>query len=115
VQFGGIVGKRELAELLRTSRLFVLSSDWEGTPKALLEALACGTPAVVTDVGECALLVQGAGRVASNHSSEALADAILSVLGSDVWESYSRQAVANAMLYSWPQVIKKVYEVYLAL
>ena len=115
VQFGGIVGKQELAELLRMSQLFVLSSDWEGTPKALLEALASGTPAVVTDVGECARLVQGAGRVAVDPSPEAIADAILSLLGSDMWESCSRQAVANAMLYSWPQVVKRVHEAYLTL
>ena len=112
VCFLGVVGREEVASLLGVSKLFVMSSDWEGTPKALLEALACGTPAVVTDVGECARLVQGAGRVAVNHSPEAIADAILSVLGSDMWESFSRQAVANATAYSWPQVTKKVHEVY---
>lgn len=34
---------------LRRSDLFVLSSDYEGLPAAVLEALACGVPIVTTD------------------------------------------------------------------
>ena len=34
---------------LRRSNLFVLSSDYEGLPAAVLEALACGVPVVTTD------------------------------------------------------------------
>jgi glycosyltransferase involved in cell wall biosynthesis len=39
------------ARYLKASDVFVLSSSYEGLPLAVLEALACGVPQVVTDVG----------------------------------------------------------------
>lgn len=46
-----IATRHEIAELLRTSDLFVLSSISEGMPVSLLEALATGIPACTTQCG----------------------------------------------------------------
>ena len=44
--------------LLRGASLFVMTSRFEGTPNALLEAMACGLPAVVSNAspGPCELI-----------------------------------------------------------
>ena len=48
VEFRGTVDHVILPELLNRSEAFVLPSRYEGTPKALLEAMACGVPVIAT-------------------------------------------------------------------
>lgn len=44
----------DVVSWLRQSSLFALSSDYEGLPAAVLEALACGVPVVTTDCFDAA-------------------------------------------------------------
>ena len=46
----GIVHNSELPSLINQARVFILPSHWEGHPKALIEAMACGIPIVGTNV-----------------------------------------------------------------
>jgi glycosyltransferase involved in cell wall biosynthesis len=50
VTFAGVVANDELPELIRRSGVFVLASRHEGSPKALLEAMACGAAVVGSDI-----------------------------------------------------------------
>lgn len=50
IEFPGTVPQERLPELLRASSIFVLPSKAEGHPKALLEAMACGLPCVISDL-----------------------------------------------------------------
>jgi glycosyltransferase involved in cell wall biosynthesis len=54
-----LAGEREDIEgALAGADLFWLTSDWEGLPNAVIEALASGLPVVATDVGGTAELVR---------------------------------------------------------
>lgn len=81
-----ITGLREdIPPLLRSFDLFVLSSRHEGMPMALLEAMACGRPALSTDVGDIARLNgadAGGGRVVlvPPENTGALAEAMEALL-----------------------------------
>jgi len=60
--------------------LLVNSSYSEGLANCVAEALACGTPCVVTDVGDSARLVGDPRRVVGPGRAGALADAVLAAL-----------------------------------
>ncbi len=49
VVFAGF--REDIPELMNLVDIATLSSDWEGLPMTILEAMACGKPVVVTDVG----------------------------------------------------------------
>lgn len=70
----------------RQAQLFVLASRSEGSPNALLEALAAGTPIVSTDCeyGPRELLADGRrGRLVPVQDAKALADAIAAVIADE--------------------------------
>ena len=49
VEFKGTVA--DLAPVYQQADILVLTSDWEGTPNVVLEAMASGLPVVATSVG----------------------------------------------------------------
>lgn len=51
VEFGGVV--KDVLERINSASCFVLSSDHEGVPNALIEAMALGIPCVSTDFAPC--------------------------------------------------------------
>jgi len=68
--------------LLARMDLIALPSAWEGMPNVILEAMACGKPAVATSVGGCAELIADGqtGFLAPPNDEQALAERILRLL-----------------------------------
>lgn len=78
------LGRRsDVADLMRASDAYVMSSAWEGLPTVLLEAGASMLPAVVTDVGgNNEVIVDGEnGFVVPPNNAAALSGAMVQLMG----------------------------------
>ena len=73
--------RTDIADLMRASDAYVMSSAWEGLPIVLLEASAAGLPLVATRVGGNDQLVRPSktGWLVPPRAPEALADAMVAV------------------------------------
>ena len=77
-----LLGRRnDLPRLYAALDVAVSSSSSEGFPNVVGEAMACGVPCVVTDVGDSADIVADTGVVVSPRDPEALATGLREVLG----------------------------------
>jgi glycosyltransferase involved in cell wall biosynthesis len=76
VRFLGI--RADVADILRASDVFVLSSRWEGNPMSVMEAMAAGLPVVSTAVGGVPELVREGetGLLVPSEDAGALAQAL---------------------------------------
>ena len=111
---------KNVAERIYKATLFVLASDYEGMPNALMEAMSCGLPCISTDCrggGAKALIQSGEnGYLVNCNDVMELSECMKAVLSS---EDIRRKLGGNAakineqnsyeIIYSkWESFIKKV-------
>lgn len=76
-----LLGPRDdIPALLNAADVFVLSSNIEGLPMVLVEALACGCPAVATDAPGVAEVLRDQGTIVPRGDVKALTDALAAAL-----------------------------------
>ncbi len=101
-RFLGAIAHGELAEIYNAADILALASSREGWPNVLLEAMACGTPAVATPVwgnGEV-IAAPEAGRLAAERSAPAMAAAIRAALAEPPARAETR---LYAERFSWAE------------
>lgn len=99
IGFLGSVPHHKLPRIFAAADIMALPSESEGLANAWVEALACGTPLVITDVGGARELLDRpeAGRIVE-RTPEAIADAIHATLA----DPPDRQAVREtALRFTW--------------
>lgn len=78
------LGRRDdIATVLRTADALVVTSDHEGFPNVILEAMAAGLPVVTTPAGDAARIVEDGttGYVIGFEETETMADRLVQLLG----------------------------------
>ena len=108
VHMPGSVEPAELATLLGAADVMALASEREGLANAWVEALACGTPLVITDVGGAREVVReaSAGRVVA-PTAEAIAGGVSELLADPPAPA---EVAANAARFSWDNNAAQISE-----
>lgn len=113
VFFLGAKTQTELNELYNIADVTVLSSRYEGLALVLIEALACGTPVVVTNIEAMnGFMKKEFGLVVEKENPQALANGIIKTLSEK--EKYKNEEIAEYIKnnYSTKQIIDKIIELY---
>jgi len=108
VQMLGV--RRDVGRILAAADVFALSSDREGLPIAVLEAMAAGRPVVATRVGDLPEVVQDGvnGYLVPPGDAGALAEALIKLLSDDSHAAaLGTQARTTAQQYSLATMLDK--------
>jgi D-inositol-3-phosphate glycosyltransferase len=115
------LGKRDQDKLpyyYSAAELLVMPSHYESFGMVALEAMACGTPVVASEVGGLAYLVRDGetGFTIPDQEPEALCEKISWLLNDrQLHQTMSQHAVTYAQDYAWEKVAKQIVELYYSL
>ncbi len=108
-RFLGFVERAELVPLYGRARAIVLpSTEGEGLPNALLEAMAHGVPAIATALPGVAELVGEGGRVVAPGNSAALAASLIELAVPATRARAAQAARARAAECSWDAITDRL-------
>src|SRR5215470_11412107 len=109
----GYVADEDLPALYRASRAFVYPSLFEGFGLPPLEAMACGTPVVTSDVSSLPEITGDAALLIDPNDERALANALIEVVNNDRLRAELREkGIAQAMKFTWRNAAEKTLRLY---
>jgi glycogen(starch) synthase len=114
VTFAGRVSNDELPAIYAQSSVFALPSSREGLPRTLLEALACGTPVVTSDLPQLESVIDGVGFTVPQEDSNAIAEAVERILSNPELQERLGEAGRERVSedYSWKETVRETIQVY---
>ena len=109
----GYIASEDLPIVYNLAEVFVYPSIYEGFGLPTLEAMACGTPVITSNVSAMADYVGEAGMLVPAHDEVALAHAIQSVLQDEALQmSLSQKGRSRAAIFTWAQTAQTTLKVY---
>ncbi len=113
VVFTGFAEEKDLPVLYNGASVLVFPSIYEGFGLPALEAMACGTPVIVSNRSALPEIAGDAGIYVDPYDREDIAEKIVWVLDSpEVAGEYAARGIRRARLFSWRNTAVETLKIY---
>lgn len=114
ILFTGFVQGQALEELYSNAYVYTLPSDMEGMPLSLLEAMSYGNCCLVSDIAECAEVVEDKALIFEKSNVDDLREKLQKACDEvDMVEGMKRQASDFICTkYNWNEVVERTLDLY---
>jgi D-inositol-3-phosphate glycosyltransferase len=115
VTFLGAKDQDTLVYYYSAAEMVVMPSHYESFGMVALEAMACGTPVIASDVGGLSFNIENGfnGYLVPGRDAEAMADKIILLLKYPALrDQLGEQARTWITRYSWPNIASEILEVF---
>jgi len=107
------IDDQKLVLLYNSSQLFVYPSLYEGFGLPPLEAMACGTPVIVSNASSLPEIVADAGILVDARSAENIAEAMACIMSNNALaEEMGQKGLARSKLFSWEKCALETIRIY---
>jgi glycosyltransferase involved in cell wall biosynthesis len=111
--FLGSVGSHDLSHLYNAARCLVHPAFYEGFGLPPLEAMACGTPVVVSNVSSLPEVVGDAALLVNPENDEEITVALWRLLTEPpLWAELREKGLCRAAAFSWERAAQQTMAVY---
>jgi glycosyltransferase involved in cell wall biosynthesis len=113
VIFTGQIREQDKAPLYSAATVYMFPSLYEGFGMTVLEAMACGTPVLTSNVSALPEVAGDAGALVDPYSADAICGVLAELLESQARrDELSRRGLERARRFTWPQVAEQTVRVY---
>jgi glycosyltransferase involved in cell wall biosynthesis len=109
----GFVPERDLVAIYNLATVYIQPSYYEGFGLPVLEAMACGTPVIVSKTNALVEVAGSAGVVVDHNDKKQFAETIVKVFNdASLRAKMIREGLKRAAEFSWKKAAKETVEVY---
>lgn len=109
----GFVPDTDLRAIYRQATAFVFPSIYEGFGLPVLEAMACGTPVIVSNTGSLTELVNNNEYICSPTSADQWAEKIFKIFKDrSYFETARMHFITRSQNFSWEKCAKQIMRIY---
>jgi glycosyltransferase involved in cell wall biosynthesis len=112
VKFPGFIPEEDKAALIRGARLYLYPSLYEGFGLPLLEAMACGTPILTSNLSSMPEIVGEAALLVDPHQVEAIAGGIKQLLFDPaLCQRLVQRGFERLAIFSWSKAAEQTLDI----